>query len=82
MIGRQLLGRRTLFLSVLICAIACTPLSLGAVAVHWAGAGSGLASWGQPQGALDLVRTFVVSFDVLVLTAWAPCAVWVSRLRL
>jgi hypothetical protein len=73
--------RRTFFLSVLISAIASTPLSLGAVAAHWSGAGAALALWGRAETAIDLVRTFVVSFDVLVLAAWAPCALCVSRLR-
>jgi hypothetical protein len=76
------LGRRhTFFISMLVCAVASTPLSLGAVVAHWTGVGAGLLPWGKPETAIDLVRTFVVSFDVLVLTAWGPCAIVMSRLR-
>jgi hypothetical protein len=75
------LGRHhTFFISMLLCAVASTPLSLGAVVAHWTGLG-GLLPWSKPETAIDLVRTFVVSFDVLVLAAWGPCAIVVSRLR-
>jgi hypothetical protein len=76
------LGRRHLFfISLLLCAVASTPLSLGAVALQWAGLGADLMPWSKPETAADLVRTFVVSFDVLVLSAWGPCAVLMSRRR-
>jgi hypothetical protein len=81
MSGTRLGRRHTFFISVLMCAIASTPLSLGAVAAHWAGLGADLLPWSKPETAVDLVRTFVVAFDVLVLTAWGPCAIAISRVR-
>ena len=73
--------RHTFFISLLVCAIASTPLSLGAVAAHWAGLGADLLPWGRPETATDLIRAYVVAFDVLVLAAWGPCAILISRLR-
>ena len=58
-----------------VSAVASTLLSLGAVVAHWTGLGADLLPWSRPETAVDLVRTFVVSFDVLVLTVWAPCAI-------
>ncbi len=64
-----------------MCAVASTPLSLGAVWAQWAGLGADRMPRSKPETAADLVRTFVVCFDVLVLTAWGPCAVLMSRRR-
>jgi hypothetical protein len=76
------LGRRHLFfISLLLCAVVSTLLSLGAVVAQWTGLGAELMPWSKPETAADLVRTFVVCFDVLVLVAWGPCAIVMSRLH-
>ena len=46
-----------------------------------AGLGADFLPWSRPETAVDLVRTFVVSFDVLVLAAWGPCAIVIARLH-
>jgi len=73
--------RRHFFGSVLLAAIAATPVALLFVLLR--GAQVDLA--GGPEAVHEathaLMRTFVVSFDVSVMAMWAPCAVLLWRLK-
>jgi len=73
--------RRCFFGSVLLAAMAATPIACAFVLFE----GAQVDLTGGPEAvhaaALCLMRTFVVSFDLSVMMMWLPCAFYVSRLR-
>ena len=73
--------RRCFFGSVLLAAIAATPMACAFVLFE----GAQVDLTGGPEAvhaaALALMRTFIVSFDLSVMTMWLPCALYVSRLK-
>ena len=74
--------RHSFFRSVLLAAIAATPVACGFVLFRGAQLVDLAAGPEAVQAAtLALMRTFVVSFDVSVLAMWLPCALLLSRLK-
>jgi hypothetical protein len=73
--------KRWFFGSVLLAAIAATPVAVLFVAFR----GARLDLTGGPdvvhEAAVALMRTFIVSFDVSVMAMWPPCALFLSRLK-
>ena len=73
--------RHYFFSSVLLSAIAATPIALAFVVFR----GAQLDLAGGPEvlheATLALMRTFVVSFDVSVVAMWLPCAFLLSRFK-
>jgi len=73
--------RRYFFGSVLLAAIAATPVAVLVVLLR--GSQVDLAAGPQAlhEATLSLMQTFVVSFDVSVIAMWLPCALLLSRWR-
>ncbi|HEX7794717.1 MAG TPA: hypothetical protein VF456_10220 [Vicinamibacterales bacterium] len=73
--------RRCFFGSVLLAAIAAIPMACAFVLFE----GAQIDVTGGPEAvhaaALALMRTFIVSFDISVMTMWLPCAFYLSRLK-
>jgi hypothetical protein len=71
--------RKIFFFSVLLAATISTPLAFGVVAMQWARMDLGGAAAFPLSAAVWSARTFIASFDMLVLITWLPCAIWISR---
>jgi hypothetical protein len=73
--------RRYFFGSVLLAAIAATPVAVLFVVLR--GNQVNLAAGPETlrEATLSLMQTFVVSFDVSVMAMWLPCALLLSRWR-
>jgi hypothetical protein len=73
--------RRYFFSSVLLAAIAATPVAVAVVLFR----GRQLDLNAEPEALRDatlwLMQTFVMSFDVSLLAMWLPCAFLLSRLK-
>ncbi len=69
---------RHLFYAGLLAAVVSTPLAAAIVLVHWLSMEPAIAVSMSP--ALWSGRSFVATFDVLVILTWLPCATWISRL--
>jgi hypothetical protein len=73
--------RSCFFGSVLLAAMAATPMACAFVVFE----GAQVDLTGGPEAvhaaALALMRTFIVSFDISVMTMWLPCVFFLSRLR-
>ena len=73
--------RHSFFRSVLLAAIAATPVACGFVLFRGAQVDLTAGPEAVQAATLALMRTFVVSFDVSVLAMWLPCAFLLSRLK-
>jgi hypothetical protein len=73
--------RRYFFSSVLLAAIAATPVAVAVVAFRGAQVDLDAGPEALREATLWLMQTFVVSFDVSVLAMWLPCAFLLSRLK-
>ena len=73
--------RSRFFGSMLLAAIAATPIACAFVVFE----GAQVDLTGGPEAVrattLALMRTFIVSFDLSVMTMWLPCAFYLSRLK-
>ena len=73
--------RHCFFSSVLLAAIAATPIAFAFVVVRGAHLDLGAGPEALHEATLGLMRTFVVSFDVSMVAMWVPCAFLLSRLK-
>jgi len=73
--------RRYFFSSVLLAAIAATPVAFGLVAVRGLQLDLAAGPDALHEATLALMRTFVVSFDISMMAMWLPCAFLLSRLK-
>jgi hypothetical protein len=73
--------RSGFFASVLLAAIMATPMACAFVLIEGTRVDLTAGPEAVHAAALALMRTFIVSFDVSVMTLWVPCALVVSRLK-
>jgi hypothetical protein len=73
--------RRGGYLPVLTAGILSAPLALAIVVWRWARLDIGPQPDDWYAASVVIMRTFVVSFDFLVLALWLPCGIYFARLR-
>jgi hypothetical protein len=71
--------RRCFFASVLLAAIAATPIAVLLVVLRGTKVDLAAGPEALHQATLSLMQTFVVSFDVSVMAMWLPCALLLTR---
>lgn len=69
------------FSSLLLAAIAATPVAVAVVLVRGAQLDLNAGPEALRDATLWLMQTFVMSFDVSLLAMWLPCAFLLSRLK-
>jgi hypothetical protein len=71
--------KRYFFGSVLLAAIAATPVAVLFVVLRGTQIDVTAGPEALREATLSLMQTFIVSFDVSVMAMWLPCALLISR---
>lgn len=73
-------ARQAFFFSLLLAVIVSAPLAVVAVAAAWVVEPDPVRLASATSPAVWSARTFIASFDVLVVLTWLPCVIGVKRL--